>query len=105
MRIGIVVSSSDPETVWNVFRFANFSLDKGEDVSVFLLGKGVEAEKITHEKFNVREQMEKFAENGGRILACGTCLRIRNVEAEICPISTMNDLYEIVKDSDKLLTF
>jgi hypothetical protein len=47
-RIGIVISSNDPETVWNAFRFANFSCQKGDSVSVFLLGKGVEAPILKH---------------------------------------------------------
>jgi len=43
--------------------------------------------------------------NGGEIFACGTCLKIRNSEGtEICPLSTMNDLYKIVKESDKVIT-
>ncbi len=105
MKIGIVISSNDPETVWNAFRFANFSLDAGENVKIFLIGKGVEAETIEDEKFNVRDQMVKFIENGGEIFACGTCLKIRDSEAEICPISTMRDLYQIVMESDKIVTF
>ncbi len=105
MKIGIVVSTNDPETVWNAFRFANFSLDAGEDVRVFLLGRGVEAEGIEDEKFNVREQMERFIDSGGRIFACGTCLKIRGSDAEICPVSTMKDLYDIVRESDRVLTF
>jgi uncharacterized protein involved in oxidation of intracellular sulfur len=50
--------------------------------------------------------MESYAGNGGKIFACGTCLQSRKTEGtELCPISTMNDMYEIVKKSDKLLTF
>lgn len=105
MKVGIVISSNDPETVWNAFRFANFALNAGEEVKVFLLGKGVECEKLEDEQFNVPEQMRSFLDGGGKIYACGTCLKIRESEAELCPISTMKDLYEIVKESDRLLTF
>lgn len=105
MKVGIVISSNDPETVWNAFRFANFALKEGDDVKVFLLGKGVECEKLEDEPFNVPEQMQTFVDSGGKIYACGTCLKIRESEAELCPISTMRDLYEIVKESDRLLTF
>ena len=43
---------------------------------------------------------------GGSILACGTCLKIRESEgSEMCPLSTMKDLYEIVKESDRVVTF
>ena len=30
MKLGIVISQTDPETVWNAFRFGNFSLNKGQ---------------------------------------------------------------------------
>lgn len=43
MRIAIIVSSNDSETVWNAFRFANTSLANDNRVDMFLLGKGVEA--------------------------------------------------------------
>ncbi len=70
------------------------------------LAKGVEVETIDTEDFKVTEQMRSFYEAGGEILACGTCLKIRQSEgSEICPISTMKDLYELVRDSDKVVTF
>ena len=106
MKIGLVISTNDSETVWNAFRFGNFSLGKNESVKVFLIGKGVEAESVSNDKFNIKEQMEKFVEMKGEIFACGTCFKIRNSSGtELCPLSTMNDLYEIMKESDKLLTF
>ena len=49
---------------------------------------------------------EKFAEAGGKIFACGTCLKQRNsAGSNLCPISTMKDMYRIVAESDKILTF
>ena len=44
MKLAIVIYSNDPETVWNAFRFGVFARKQGDAVSVFLLGKGVEAE-------------------------------------------------------------
>ena len=106
MKIGIVIYSNDAETVWNAFRFANFAIDKGDEVKVFLLGKGVECESLDTNQFKVTEEMKKFVDRGGKIYACGTCLKIRQSEgSELCPISTMQDLYGIVKESDKVLTF
>jgi uncharacterized protein involved in oxidation of intracellular sulfur len=106
MKIAIVISSNDAETSWNAFRLGNFSLGKGESVKVFLLGKGVEAEQVSNEQFNIVEQMEKFVNSKGEILACGTCLKIRNSGGtELCPLSTMNDLYEMINGADKVLTF
>ena len=106
MKITLIVYSTDPETVWNAFRFGAFALKQGDSVSTFLLAKGVEAESLDTDKFKVTEQMKGFVDEGGEILACGTCLTIRNSQGtELCPMSTMKDLYELVKSSDKVLSF
>lgn len=105
MKIGIVIYSNDPETVWNAFRSGNFALKKRDDVKVFLFAKGVESESLDNDSFKVTEQMKAFIDNGGKILACGMCLKIRQSEgSELCPLLTMNDLYEIIKESDKIIT-
>jgi len=106
MRIGMVIYSNDPETVWNAFRFGIFALKEGDKVKAFLLAKGVECESLDTEKFKVTKQMKAFVDNGGEILACGTCLKIRNSSgSEMCPLSTRKDLYEIIRDSEKIITF
>ncbi|MEW6528412.1 MAG: DsrE family protein [Candidatus Micrarchaeota archaeon] len=106
MIIGIVIYSNDSETVWNAFRLGNFALKEGDEVKVFLLAKGVECESIGTDKFKITEQMRSFVNSGGKIFACGTCLKIRQSEgSEMCPSSTMKDLYEVVKKSDKIVTF
>jgi sulfur relay (sulfurtransferase) complex TusBCD TusD component (DsrE family) len=106
MKIGMVIYSNDPETVWNAFRFGNFALGEGDTVRVFLLGKGVECQKLDNSKFAVNDQISEFTGNGGKIFACGTCLASREMEgSEMCPRSTMQEMYEIVKWSDKLVTF
>ena len=106
MKIGVIISSNDAETCWNALRYANFSLGQKDDVRVFFMGKGVEYQKISTDKFNTVEQAEKFLKSGGKLYACGTCIKSREQEAsEMCPISTMKDMYEIVKESDKVVTF
>ena len=106
MKIGIVISSNDAETCWNALRYANFCLGQKDEVKVFLMGKGVEFQKIRTDKYNTVEQAEKFFKGGGKIYACGTCIKSREQESsEICPVSTMKDMYEIVKESDKVVTF
>jgi len=106
MKIGIVTYSNDSETVWNAFRFGNFALNEGDKVKLFLLAKGVECESLDTDKFKVTEQMQTLVDNGGEIFACGSCLKIRQAEgSEICPLSTMKDLYDIVAGSDKVVTF
>ena|SRR3989338_3082466 len=106
MKLGIVIYSADSETIWNAFRLANFALKEKDLVKVFLLAKGVECDTLDTAQFKVTEQMQSFVEGGGKILACGTCLKIRQKgESELCPLSTMKDLYELVKESDRVLTF
>jgi uncharacterized protein involved in oxidation of intracellular sulfur len=106
MKLGVVIHGNESETVWNAFRLGIFALEQGDAVRVFLLGKGVECEQLDTEQFKVTEQMENFVGKGGDILACGTCLKIRQQKgSDICPLSTMSDLYGVVCDSDRVLTF
>lgn len=106
MKMGVIIYSGDSETVWNAFRFGSFALAEGDSVKVFLLGKGVECESLDTSKFVVTEQMRTFPDAGGEIFACGSCLKIRQSEgSEVCPLSTMRDLYDIVTESDKTVTF
>ena len=106
MKIGIVISVNDAETCWNAMRYANYCIVQKDIVKIFLMGKGVEYQAISTEKFNTVEQAEKFMESGGKILACGSCIKTRNQEgSEMCPISTMKDMYEMVKESDRVVTF
>ena len=106
MKLGIVLYSNAPETIWNAFRLGVFSLKQEDSVTVFLLGNGVEAESLDSGKFDVIGQMRSFSEAGGSILACGTCLKLRQSEgSDICPVSTMQDLHALIRDSDKVLSF
>lgn len=105
-NLSIIIYSNDVETVWNAFRLANFAITKKNIVNIFLLGKGVESQNLTSDKFDIKKQMEMFVALGGQILACGTCLKIRNERStELCPISTMGDLYELINQADKIITF
>ena len=106
MKIGIVIYSNDPETVWNAFRFGNFALAMDDEVKIFLLGKSVEFESLDRDVFKVTEQLQTFINNGGKVFACGTCLEIHQLEpSAIYTVSTLKDLYEIVKESDRIITF
>jgi len=106
MKVGIVIYSNDSETVWNAFRFANFSLSMGDEVKVFLLGNGVESESLDTDKVKVTEQLQTFTSRMGKIFACGVCLKFHQLKApEMFTVSTMKDLYEIIKESDKVVTF
>ena len=106
MKIGIILETKEYEKAWNAFRFANTALKAGHQVKVFLLGEAVECEQLTHEKYNVAEQLTTFVEAKGVILACGTCLKSRHLEgSEACPVSTMNDCLQMVEWADKVVTF
>ena len=106
MKLGLIIYYNDSETVWNAFRLGNFALNQKGEVNVFLLGKGVEAESLDTDKFKVTEQMKNLVDNGGKVFSCGSCLKIRHSEgSETCPLSTMKDLYTIIKESDKIVTF
>ncbi len=106
MKIGIIIYSNDSETVWNAFRYGNFALKAGDEIKVFLTGRGVEAESLDTDKFVVTLQMKDFVNAGGRIFACGTCLKLRNAgPTDICPIAGLKDMHAIVKESDRVLTF
>ena len=106
MKLGIVVYSGDSETVWNAFRFANFSLAMADKVMVFLLGKGVECDTLDTGKFMVSEQMKSFLEAGGKGWVCSTCLEIHKREApKMFSLATLKNLHDIVEQSDRVLTF
>jgi uncharacterized protein involved in oxidation of intracellular sulfur len=60
MNVLFIISTDDAETAYNAMRLANVAVKKGDDVSVFMLGKGVLFEKSNNEPFNVMEQVNQF---------------------------------------------
>ena len=105
MKLGIIVNTNDPETAWNALRLGNEALARGNETGMFLLGSGVEVGSITDKTFDIAGALKKFINSGGSLLACGTCLGLRHQEANICPVSTMSELVELISDSDKMVTF
>lgn len=104
--IGIVLYSSDTETVWNAMRLANFSKNEGDTVSIFLLGKGVELDSMITTDESIKKQTDAFLDAGGSILGCGTCLKSRNNNApQVCEFSTLKDLYLLIRKNKIVLTF
>lgn len=105
MNLGMIITQTDAETVFNALRLALYSLEQGDQVRIFLSGKGVDIDKIDDPKFDVKGQARKALDAGAQLLACGACLKLRESDgSEICPLSTLKDQYEIVRDSDKLVT-
>jgi len=56
----IIISTDDGETIYNAMRLANVGVAKGDEVSVFMLGKGVMFEKSGNDEFNVMGEMDKY---------------------------------------------
>lgn len=106
MKIGVILETKEYEKAWNAFRFAVTAIKQGHEVKLFLMGEAVECEGLTHEKYNVDEQLKAFVSIGGEILACGTCLKSRQLnETDACPISTMVDCVDLVVWADKVVNF
>ncbi|MDO8569991.1 MAG: DsrE family protein [Candidatus Daviesbacteria bacterium] len=107
MKLAIILSTNNTEKNWNAFRLGNLALNNGDAVSIFLLGEGVEYLKYSNEKFNIQKQVDTFLESEkGEILACETCMVLRHQEGDkTCPVSGMKELYGLIKNSNKVVTF
>lgn len=106
MKFAITLSTADPETAFNALRLGNFACTQGDEVGVFLIGTGVDLEKAADPRFDVVGQARKLQEAGGKIMACGTCLKLRESQgSEVCPLSTMKDLYALIRDADRVVSF
>ena len=104
--LGLVIYSDDIETVWNALRLANFSKKQGDTVNIFLLGKGVELENLIKESKEIDEELELFLKDGSSIMGCGTCLKSRNNnEPQTCKLSSLKDLYDLIRENNIVLTF
>ena len=60
MKVLFIISTDDAETIYNAMRLANVAVKKGDEVSTFMLGKGVLCEKSSNDQFNVIEQVNQF---------------------------------------------
>lgn len=106
VKIGVVLSTDDPETCWNALRYCVKALQGGHRVRLFLLGKGVELEGLHDPSFDTAGELAKVAKLGGVVQACGTCLESRHKGGTAaCPASSMADLLRLTEESDRVLTF
>lgn len=69
MQILITLSSNDPEIKWNAVRYGNFLLEKGEDVTIFLNGSGVDLMEGNSAEFPIAEQAKVFTLSEGVLVA------------------------------------
>jgi len=60
MKILFIITADEGETIYNAMRLANVGVKKGDEVSVFMLGKGVLLENSRSEQFDVMGQMKEF---------------------------------------------
>ncbi len=106
MKVAVIITQNNPEQVFTALRFANYALNEGDEVSVFLTAEGVDLEKIDDSRFDIRGQAGNFLDGGGTIEACGTCLKLRDLNgSEVCSPSTMKAMYALVKEADRVVTF
>lgn len=111
MRLAVIIYSGEAETVWNAFRLANSALGYDNEVTVFLLGKGVEYPTINSIKYNIKEQVDLFHEFGGKLMGCELCCESREDEMPLlredlqCEMGSMQNLYAIINEAEKIITF
>jgi peroxiredoxin family protein len=104
--IGIVISSGDDETVWNALRLGVAAQSKGDSVVIFVISKAVDVFMKDSSAYDIEATSEKFWANGGIILTCATCAKMRHTEeVQMCTITSVFDLYEIIKRSKKIVSF
>lgn len=60
MKILFIITTDEGETIYNAMRLANVGVDKGDEISVFMLGRGVLFERSGSEQFDVMGQIERF---------------------------------------------
>ena len=103
MNLLMIITTDDGETIYNAMRLASVGVQKGDEVSVFMLGKGVLFEKSRGGQFDVMGEMDRFE---GDFYVWGVCMISHGlVGSSSCPIGWMDDLYELAMEADKVLTF
>ena len=80
MKLGMIITQTDPETVFNAMWLALYSLEQGDEVRISLSGNGVEIDQIEDPEFDVKGHAQKVLDVGGQFLARGACLKLRDSE-------------------------
>jgi uncharacterized protein involved in oxidation of intracellular sulfur len=106
MQIGILINSSDDETVWNALRFGIFALEKGDTVTAFFLGKGVPASQKSAAPYNIPQQVQHFIGAAGKVYISRTGLHMHHLNASPqIIVAEMDTLYDLIEASEKIVTF
>lgn len=71
MKIGILILTNDPETLWNTFSFGVLCLniDYDNEVIIFLNSKATAYEEAESEKFNIKELAKVLSLLEGKLSA------------------------------------
>ena len=101
------------ERPYNCLRLAQALLAAGEWIELFLLGDGVQVARAGQDPRGAHASLEvMLAElilNGAVVTLCGTCCQARGLRedelVEGARVGTIHDLADVVRRSDKVLTF
>jgi sulfur relay (sulfurtransferase) complex TusBCD TusD component (DsrE family) len=106
MKLAIIISTKNPEIIWNAYRLGIFCLGQGDEATIFLINDGVESEYVKFAEFQVDERIKEFVDLGGKMFACKTCLDRRQIDIpRFASIANLAKLREIVDWSDKVVSF
>jgi sulfur relay (sulfurtransferase) complex TusBCD TusD component (DsrE family) len=112
----IIIIDAPPygdERPYNGLRLAQALLDAGEWIELFLLGDGVHVAHARQDPRGAHASLEpmlaELVGKGAVVTLCGTCCQARGLgEDELVEgvrIGTIHDLADLVRRSDKVLTF
>ncbi len=101
------------ERPYNGLRLAQALLEAGEWVELFFLGDGVHAAHAGQDPRGAHASLElmlaELIARGAVVTLCGTCCQARGLgEDELVEgarIGTIHDLADVVRRSDRVLTF
>jgi uncharacterized protein involved in oxidation of intracellular sulfur len=104
--LGIIISSGDAETVWNALRLALVATSKGDNVVVFVINKAVDVFINGDIKYDVIKISRDLTVKNVDIYTCASCAKTRNTEnVQMCTITSLYDMYEIINNSKRVINF
>ena len=71
-KIGIIISSNEPNTCWVAIRYAIFHLVEHKDVNIYFVDLGLKYKDISDEKYNTVSLVDFFTKRGGQVFMCET---------------------------------
>ena len=101
------------DKAWNALRLAGELLNQDVKVKAFLLEDGMDVGKENQgakgKEYNLEDLTKKLLAKNISFIACSTCLKVCGISKEKLIDGVveghMSDLANLVKESDKVLTF